>query len=291
MPRARHSPRFFFALLACVVLALGAFSATATAQSLWMARDGEQTLMLEVLQPSIEGFDSEPFSAAFFLSGRGFVSPHLYVVGELPFARHKSTYNLFGTFDVSNSTIGSPYVGLELQLGSGPAFLEFGVRPPLVADDEFMATQTGKFADVTRWEAFSPRAFSILGAFNIREVTSSKIAFRLRVSPSLQLPTGNNNLSEAMLYGIYSFQVGYQGTKARIGAGMSGRSQITDEVDYSMLGILGGENLGQRSSSEFGLHADFLSGHVRPGLDLHVPLEAMGENVPLVVGLSLSWVR
>ena len=291
MPLAHFSPRSVLALIASAVLGVGALSTTATAQSLWMARAGEQTLMLEALQPNMEGFDSKPLSGAFFLSGRGSVAPRLFVVGELPFARHKSTYLIFGPLDYSSSTIGNPYVGLELKLGSGPAFLEFGVRPPLADDTEFLASLTGQLADVTRWEAFSQRTFSILAAFNLREVTPSNIAFRLRVSPALALPTGNNNASEAKFYGIYSFQVGYEGTKARIGAGMSGRSQLTDEVEYSVLGTLGGEKLGERSSSEFGLHADFLSGPVRPGLDLHIPIAAMGEDVPLVVGASLTWTR
>jgi len=290
MPRASRTPRSLFALLAGVVLAVGTLSTTATAQSLWMARDGEQTLMLEVLRPSLEGFDSELLSAAFFLSGRGAVTPRISVVGELPFVRHKSTYLIFGPSDESSNMIGNPYAGLELRLASGPAFLEFGVRPPLAADDEYLATFTGNVSDVTRWEAFTPDRFSILAAFNIREVTPSNIAFRLRVGPALALPTGNNNPSETILYAIYSFQVGYHGSKARIGAGMSGRSQITDETDYALLGF-GGRNIGERSLNQFELHADFLPGRIRPGLDLHVPLDALSGVSSLVVGASLTWTR
>jgi len=290
MPRARCSSRPFLALITGVALAVGALASTATAQSLWMARDGEQTLMLEVLKPELSGFDQELFSAAFFLSGRGAVSPRISVVGELPFVRHQSAYQYFGPFDVSSSMIGNPYAGLELQLASGPAFLELGVRPPLAADDEALATRTGNVSDVTRWEAFTPERFAILAAFNIREVTPSKIAFRLRVGPTLALPTGNNNPSETILYAVYSFQVGYQGSKARVGAGMSGRSQITQELDRALFGF-GGVNMGERSLSQFELHADFLPGRVRPGLDLHVPLDALSGASSSVVGVNLTWTR
>lgn len=290
MPRHRSFLRFLFALLAGVALAGGAFPTAATAQSPWMTRDGDQTLTLEVLRPSLEGFDSELFSAAFLLSGRGAVSPRISVVGELPFVRHESTYEAFGPFDVSSSMIGNPYAGLELRLASGPAFLEFGVRPPLAADDEALATYTGNASDVTRWEAFTPDRFAILAAFNLREVTPSKIAFRLRLSPVLALPTGDNYYSETILYAIYSFQVGYQGSKARVGAGMSGRSQVTREVDQALFGF-GGLNIGERSLSQFELHADFLPGHIRPGLDLHVPLDALSGVSSAVVGASLTWTR
>lgn len=293
MPRASRtsSPSSLFLLAAATVLAFGAITApTATAQSLWMPRDGDRTVMLEVLQPSLEYFDSEIFSAAFFLSGRVAVSPRLSVVGELPFARHKSTYFIFFPSDVSSSTIGNPYAGVEYKLGSGPAFLEFGVRPPLAQDDELLAVFTGYAADVARWEAFTPDRFAIQPAFNVREITPSKIALRLRVSPTVTIPTGNSS-EKTKLYGIYSFQIGYEGSKVRIGAGMGGRAQITDEPGVTSLDFFGFGNLGERTASQFGLHADFLSGRIRPGLDLHLPLGGMGDSVPLVVGASVAWTR
>jgi len=290
MPRHRRPSRPFLVFIAGVALAVGALASTATAQSLWMARDGEKAVMLEVLKPELDGFDQELLSAAFFLSGRGAVSPRISVVGELPFARHKSTYLYFGPFDNSASTIGNPYAGVELRIASGPAFLEFGVRPPLASQDETLAKYTGNVSDVTRWEAFTSDQFAVVGAFNIREVTSSNIAFRLRVSPTVALPTGNNNAAETRLYAIYSFQVGYQGTKLRVGAGMSGRTQITDEADPSFFGY-GGANIGGRSLSQFELHADFLPGRIRPGLDLHVPLDALAGTSSVVVGANLTWTR
>src|SRR6185436_17870611 len=170
------------AAAALLAAALGAgIASPAMAQSLWMPRNGDRTVMLEVLQPSLEGFDSELFSDAFFLSGRVALSPRLAVVGELPFARHKSTYLVFFPENLSSNTIGNPYAGVELKLGSGLAFLELGVRPPLVADDELLASFTGKASDVARWEAFSTDRFAILAAFRVREVTPSKIAFGFRL--------------------------------------------------------------------------------------------------------------
>ena len=43
--------------------------------------------------------------------------------------------------------------------------------------------------------------------------------------------------------------------------------------------------------TETHIHADFLSGRIRPGLDLHVPLSGMSYYVSSVVGLSVTWTR
>lgn len=293
MPRASRfsSPSRLLLLAVATAAALSAITASsATAQSLLMPRDGDRTVMLEVLQPGLEGFDSELFSAAFFLSGRVAVSPQLSVVGELPYARHRSTYFVFFPENVSGNTIGNPYAGVEYKLGSGPAFLEFGIRPPLAQDDELLAVFTGYASDVARWEAFTPDRFAIQTAFNVREITQSKVALRLRVSPTVAIPTGNSS-EKTKLYGIYSFQIGYEASKVRIGAAMSGRSQLTDEPGVTILDFFGFGNLGERTSSQFGLHADFLSGPIRPGLDLHVPLAGMSGYVSSVVGLSVAWTR
>lgn len=291
MPRGSHSfPSLRLCLLVtAAVIALGTIVPVATAQSLWMPRDGDRTLMLEVLKPSLEGFDTEFSTGALFLSGRLAVSPRLSVVGEIPYARHKSTYLVF-YIDNSSSTIGNPYAGVEYKLGSGPAFLELGVRPPLADNNKALASFTGKASDVARWEAFSPDRFAIVAAFNVREVTPSKIALRLRLSPAFTIPTKGS--SETMLYAIYSFQVGYEGTTVRVGTSMTGRAQITQELGDTILDfIAAGDKLGQRTSNQLELHADFLSGHIRPGLDVHVPLGGMGYYVSSVVGLSVTWMR
>jgi len=285
-----QNPGAAFALLAVLCVGVSADADTAAAQSLWMARDGNPTLMLEVLQPSLEGFNSEVFSAAFFLSGRVAVSPRVSAVGEIPFARHRSLYQVFYAEELSNTTIGNPYVGLEFQLGSGPAFLEFGARPQLVADNENFATLTGRSSDLSRWEAFDDDAASILMAFNVREVTASKIAFRLRAGTSVVVGTSGDDI----VYANYSFQIGYQGSKVRLGAAMTGRSQLTQSLGFSydpLFDVFGHTNLGQRSTSQFELHTDFLSGHIRPGLDLHLPLDPMGDFVPVVLGANISWTR
>ncbi len=62
---------------------------------------------------------------------------------------------------------------------------------------------------------------------------------------------------------------------------MSGRTLVTEDFG----------NLGERTVSQLELHADFLSGSVRPGLDLRLPLDSLGQYISVVLGGSISWTR
>jgi len=252
-----------------------------------MAREGDHTVSLEMLRPSLEGVDAKFLSAAFFLSGRMLVADHVAIVGELPYVSHKSTQmgTDFNGFEIlqefSSTTIGDPYVGLETRAESSPIFAELGARIPLASEDEVEAVLTGFVADVVRQDAFLPKVVSINAAFNLREVTPSKIAYRLRLSPVLAIPSKDATFEDPEVFAVYSFQIGYHGPLARVGGGMSGRALMTDN----------GGNLGDRTLNQLELHADFLSGSIRPGLDLRLPLGTLSEFVPVALGASLSWVR
>ena len=275
--------RIVLGLLAAVAVA--AASRPAAAQSLWMTREGEQTIMLEMLRPSIEDVDQKFYSAAFFVSGRATVMSNVAVVAELPYANHKSTQlgTDFNGFEIvtetSSSTFGNPYLGIETRAASSPIFIEFGARIPLASDKQFPAFVTGYYSDVIRQDAFLPKITSIVAAFNLREVTPSKVAYRLRLSPVLAIPT--EGPGDTDLFAVYSFLVGYYGSHARIGGGMSGRALVTESF----------YNLGYRTVNQVELHADFLSGALRPGLDLRLPLGDVATDIPVALGASVSWTR
>ena len=274
------------ALVGTLALALAGVAPTpAGAQSLWMQRDADHTVSLEFLRPSLEGADSDLLSGAFFLTGRAALSPRIAIVGELPYVSHSSTQtgtDFLGneiTTSVSSSTIGNPYVGMEARLGNGPAFLELGARPPLASDDEFEAFVTGFTSDVTRTMTFLPDVASIQMAINLREITPSKLAYRVRLCPTVAIPTEGSD--DVELFTMYSIQIGYQGSAVRVGGGMSGEALVTEDFG----------NLGSRTRNQLELHADFLRGSIRPGLDLHIPLGTEADLVPAVVGVSVSWTN
>lgn len=273
------------ALLCMVAAATVAVAPTlVAAQSLWMERESEHSVMLEMLRPNLEDVDSKFLSAAFFLSGRAAISSHAAIVAELPYANHQSTQ--LGTdingFEIvtetSSSTFGNPYIGIETRAVSSPIFAELGARIPLASNEQYEAFLTGYYSDVVRQDAFLPDVASIVAAFNLWEVTPSKIAYRLRLSPVLAISTAGESI-DPELFAVYTFQIGYHGSHARIGGGMSGRALITEDFG----------NLGQRTMNQLEVHADFLSGALRPGLDLRLPLGAVSALVPVALGGSISW--
>jgi hypothetical protein len=133
---------------------------------------------------------------------------------------------------------------------------------------------------VVRQDAFLPKVVSINAAFNLREVTPSKVAYRLRLSPVLTIPTDNAS-TDPELFAVYSFQIGYHGSQGRFGGGMSGRALFTEDFG----------NLVTRTLNQLELHADFLSGSIRPGLDLRLPLGSLSEFVPVALGASISYTK
>jgi len=255
-------------------------------QSRWIPREGKNAVTVEFLRPNIESVDAGALSGAYFVTGRIATSSNFAVVGELPYARHASsqtTTDFFGseiTLQQSSSTIGNVYLGMEAAPNSSPIFMELGVRLPLVSGEEPLAQATGAVSDISRWEAFYHEVISVQAAFNVREVTPANVEYRLRLSPVLSIST-EGGTGGPELFGVYSFQIGYHGRVVRLGTGASGRILVTEDSG----------NLGQRSLNQLDLHADFGSWGVRPGFDLHLPLDSWAEAVPVVFGASLSWSR
>lgn len=270
---------------ACLVAAAG----PASSQSLWIPRDRDHAVLLELLRPSVEHFDADALSGAAFLSGRIALSPYAALVAEVPFAREEGrVYFAIPAYyyedpwyylRIESSTIGDVYLGVESRPRSTPIFWELGFRLPLASEHEDGAEIIGAYADLTRSDAFLPRYVAVQTAFNVGEVTASGMEYRLRLSPLIDFPTKEGDDTNA--YMIHSWQIGYHGSFVRLGTALSGRTQLN----------VSDVNLGARSRNQLELHADFLTGSVRPGLDLHVPLGSLSNTVPVVLGVSLSWSR
>lgn len=256
------------------------------AQSIWIPRDRDLSVTLEAVKPNIENTNEAAFSPVMAVTARIPVASRLWFVGEVPYARiGAGTPNpdpyVYSYTPNEGSTIGNPYIGLEFH-SAGPVFAEFGVRPPFTSSkhESADAVELGMISDFTnRFEAFYPKLFSMHAAVNLRETTGSHIAYRLRLAPALAIPTEGS--ADAELYAIYSWQIGYEGTNARIGSAISGRTWLTH--------VYG--NVGERTWTQFELHGDFGAWPVRPGMSLRVPLGEMGHDVSAIWGFTVSYSR
>jgi hypothetical protein len=274
----------------------------AAAQSLWIPRDRDHAVMLEYLRPAQEGINGDLFSGAAFLSGRISLSPRVALVMELPFAREKGRstggiqldpygyYYGYGPDYVPSRSgcisIGNPFLGIESKPGSIPIFWELGVRAPLASRvlKNLPAVTTGSLADATRSDAFLPRVLTVQAAFNVAETSESGVEYRLRLSPLIDIWTEGDEYDVRRspdVYAVYAWEIGYRGTGARVGTAISGRTYL--DPSYG--------NVTRISQNQIELHADFLSGPVRPGLDLRLPLGQGADSVSAVAGgsVSVSW--
>jgi hypothetical protein len=273
------------ALAATLTLAaLAALAPVAVAQSIWLDRVSPKTLHLEIAKPLYEDAEDVDFMTAnWSLSGRFPIGATLHIVGELPYARIGFNSDFA---DESSTTIGNLYAGIETHVAEGNgAWFEAGVRVPTASeadenDEDNAATLTGTFVDVDRWEAYglATDAFILHTAVHGRTDPVGKIGVDVRLAPNLWL--GNELFGEgsddAELFLVFGAQVLYHGTSVRAGAGITGRTFVTEDE-------------GGTSAHQVEAAFDVLSGRVRPGMTLRVPINEYDFiEKDAVIGISLN---
>ena len=272
----KPSARIIVAALT-VNLMLALLPASLAAQSVWIDQHLDQGLALEALKPSFsEGGDVTFLTSVLYLSGRLRLSERVRVVAELPVS-HFGADDEFG--DEGGTSLGNPYVGVEIAEAGASTFFEVGLRVPL-ASEEGGGLETGFLADYDRVEAFVPDWVSILLVPNYVYDSLSGFSVRLRLGPSLLVATDKDEFSDRVeLFGLYGAQLWYQAGQVRVGAGFTGRLIVTEE----------GLNFEERSVHHVGVALIGDLGTVRSGLHLKVPVdEELGDILDYVVGVSLS---
>jgi hypothetical protein len=248
------------------------------AQSLWLDRRHDKAIGMEVLRPNFTNDDDGVSGLALFLSLRAPLSNQLRFVGELPFVNSNFESSSFFFESGSQSTIGNPYLGLEIGRQNSPVFGEFGVRLPLASEDNFGAALVGVITDFDRLEAFLPNTLPITGMLNYHYKLASGFTVRLRGGPSLLIYTGADNGGSDLFMG-YSAQTGYESERVSILGGLTGRANLTE----------GGADFGERSVHQLGFNASVGFGNVRPGLHFRLPLDDdLKESMDFVFGLNLG---
>lgn len=255
-----------------------------TAQSIWADRSHNKTIALEILKPNLTGsfYDNTTFpTSALFLSVRLPINNRLNFVGEFPLthAGIDSRSNFFKIKE-SETGIGNPYIGLEIQGENGAFFTEIGARAPL-APESNLGTTIGFLTDfVDRGEAFLPDILSVIAVQNCLYRAPTGFIMRLRGGPSFWIYTGSENTSEEVeLFLLYSAQVGYESNSFSLMGGLSGRMIVT-ESDL---------NIGERTLHQFGTFASLDLGRVRPGVQFRAPLdEGFKDFLDFAFGVNLA---
>jgi len=267
--------------IAPLSLALGLvalLSAPAAAQSTWLDREHRPSVLVEVLFPSFDGGGTDFPTWTWFAATRLPLGTNKMFVGELPYT-HGQIDN--GGATGGQGSIGNPYLGIEYAPKPSGLLAEFGVRIPLASDDKLLPFVVGYYSDVERQEAFVPDQVTVRLGLHYHHAASaaSPVAYDVRVTPSGWIKTSDGFLGDSEMYVGYGAWLRYEGPTARVGGGLTGRWNATND----------GANFGEASVHQLDLGADFLAGSVRPGVMFKLPLDdGLSDALDSVIGVSVT---
>lgn len=264
------------AALAICILAL--MAPVSAAQSLWLQPDHEATVSVEAIKPFFkDDFVRDPlfFSSALNLNVRFPLTDNMLIVADVPLSY----------FDVSDSDIdntvslGNPYLGIEARTSSELFFGELGVRFPVVGDDD-TGIVSGLAGDYARIDAYAIDQWCIAGFANLqyRPEESSGLVLRARFGPVFSIYSGDSEFADnGETFLSYGGQIWYTYERVSGAIGLFARTWVSEsDVDNRTL-----EHMG------ITLTAD--AGPVRPGVQVHVPLDdQLREITGVAVGLHLT---
>jgi hypothetical protein len=272
---------------AAAILVANAFvSVSVSAQSLWTGPQStmeKPSFQIETFRPQFSDDELEFVGA----TGSGFVTARLplasrfALIADLPFAR--AAWDVDGTANVaaSESLIGNPFVGVDWQT-SERFSAELGLRLPTLAEPEdaedlgvLAPMVVGLAAEIERMEAFTPEVLGIYAAGSYRAPLTSSLTASVRANTALLTGEG---AAEDVLLG-YTGQLWYTAGRADLGAGVTGRWNITED------------GLGQeRATHQAILGGGYTVGRVRPGLQIRLPLDGAMKNLTgFTAGFSLGY--
>jgi len=284
--------KFIGAPLLALLVVVGAVDSV-KAQPVWLSPTPDPGISVEVLKPKFEETQFESISilsSVWFLSARIRMDRTFHALWELPIAGFDGEYYnyYYGyypgpiSWPIDGETaVGNPYIGLEVMDRREMWYGRFGVRLPIIGDDNYYAREYGIVADVDRAEAFSDDLTPLMIRFGIRSPRGSNLAVHAWAGPTFWLYGGNYTGDNETLID-YGIQMWVVSDVARIAGGITGRYIISlEDADF-----------GESSVHQFGFAANVGRGSIRPGVHFRVPLDEDWDftGVDFIYGINLSWL-
>ena len=229
------------------------------ARSIWLEPPTGSEIRLEGVKPNFKNMEFSNLSMVWFLSGNFKTGGNGQISWDIPYANFSEKE---GT--ASSSTIGNPYVGMEIGSENSPFRCEIGIRLPLASDEEDAAF-LGAYADIVdRMEAFLPDVLSVIAGTNFRHQSANGLGLRLRLAPILWMDTGDTLADDSEIWIRYSGQAMVIMESGSVGVGFSGRYIATEERD---------DDFGEKNLNEFGIFANWSLGRWKPSARVRIPLD------------------
>lgn len=243
-------------------------------QSVFLSRNDESLVTFELTKVEFDGgSDISAVTSASFIGFRVPLSTGATFVADLPVA-------VFDADGVdAEIAVGNPFVGVEVPLGTEQVSFRLGGRLP-VAPENNTATIVGLYDRVERLGSWLTRSVPVQGIFsyqNWNRVTG--LVIRFAAGPELWIPTEDGVDSDVVA--LYNAQFGYATEQFTLMGGFGGLLVLSEED----------ANLGERSLHQATVSISLLTGNVRPGIHLRLPLdEDMTDTVDYGIGLNVAVV-
>lgn len=273
-PPGNRGASFIASSVLCALGCVASFiPRAADAQSIWVNREAGGGFALEYLHPALKSDpDFSLFTGIYVFSVRAPMSKGMQFVGEVPLV-NVSEKSVLG--DQSSNGVGNVYLGVAVNdPGSGTSF-EVGVHAPLA--DANGALFLGALSDWDRFELYSPNLLTIGARADQRSGGSDGAFTRIRVGPSLHIPTGDfggdNEIS--LGYGVIG---GFENAATDVALGVTGRWMISGDGSF-----------GETSVNQLTVALSHRFGAIRGGAQLRVPISSDLEDlIKHVIGLNLT---
>lgn len=262
------------------VLAVIFFTASASAQSIWMTAPAGNYLGIEILKPDVKGPQDYSFiSSAIYLYGRISVSERVQLVADVPLAHGGFDFNgPFFNESISETTIGNPFIGFSFTPEHEKVNTTIGIRLPVTPNSKPFAASFGSIADIHRAEAFAPDLLTGVLHFSYRHTSPRNVIFRLLGGPVFWFDTGDVLGDDLEILLDYSAQIGFGNQRLTLLLGFNGRFGVTTEGDF-----------GDRSFHHIAGTVTFHGNRLHPGIEIRIPVDnPVNDFYNVVFGLTMG---
>lgn len=229
---------------------------------------------VEAMIPAFDDFlGAEAPSSTWELYTRFPVTGNLSVIASLPVSHFETSGRALA--DISETSIGNPFLGVRIKTTSHNVDIDAGVRLPVASNDD-TGLLTGILIDNHSLSRFTTETTTFSGVLRYHRDWESGLILRAGIGPEIWLPDEGSELI-ATYYG----QLLYRSDPLTLGAGFSGLNLVT-ESDISF---------GDRTLTDIGILGSYRFGNFRTGAFLRFPLDdEISDFLDFVLGINLGFV-
>jgi hypothetical protein len=217
-------------------------------------------------------------TSSMFLTGSAQISHCLQGTIELPmfFTNFDETSNPGYPVKEKHFGIANPYVGLELARPGTSPIGAFGLRLPVISNENMWRSLPVQFIEPHRFMAYVDKVTQISAAGGYRLVLPSGFGCRLTGGGQLGIPSHG----DAELYTDVTTNIWYRTKDWRVMAAFNGLVWVTES----------GLDFGDRLLFAMSLSGDVSIGQLVPGFHLRIPLDKQtSEAVNMVFGIHIAY--